>query len=517
MEQISNSEIERIKQEALQEQETQMFALEFAKMAKQLGLTTDGRVSNKTMKKVGVYTADSIADLMSAPQDNEVALREVSRYLENTSLMYKRIVNYLPSIGIDCPVIVPANMDKFDTKRENIAKNYSKAVVYLDMLNIAHEFVKVKRTVFREDVFYGIEYEDEKNGAYYIRQLNPDYCRISSVEDSCYNFQFDFSFFDNDDDVGTLLNTYETIVPSFFRSGYTKYKNDRKNYQWQEVPSDKSICIKLQEDLDYCYPYFIGAAKDILNIQDYKDLEMVSTEQSNYRLLGFEIPRMSSKSEKPDTFEIKPSTALQFFNMARNSIDENIGMFISPMPVKDISFKDVNNNKNKVSDAVRDFYDSVGVTNMLFNGGDNSTATKYSIKTDEALLFQLNRSLERWLTRKFKRKFNGMFKVKLLDVTAYNKEDVITQLTNAATLGLPTKMQLASVVGSSTPLDVAGLTFLENDILGLHEKWIPLNSSYTQSGTATMGDDEGGRPESKDEDLSETGQSTRENDSNIRE
>ena len=110
-----------------------------------------------------------------------------------------------------------------------------------------------------------------------------------------------------------------------------------------------------------------------------------------------------------------------------------------------------------------------------------------------------------------------MFKVKLLDVTAYNKEDVITQLTNAATLGLPTKMQLASVVGSSTPLDVAGLTFLENDILGLHEKWIPLNSSYTQSGTATMGDDEGGRPESKDEDLSETGQSTRENDSNIRE
>ena len=153
MEQISNSEIERIKQEALQEQETQMFALEFAKMAKQLGLTTDGRVSNKTMKKVGVYTADSIADLMSAPQDNEVALREVSRYLENTSLMYKRIVNYLPSIGIDCPVIVPANMDKFDTKRENIAKNYSKAVVYLDMLNIAHEFVKVKRTVFREDVF----------------------------------------------------------------------------------------------------------------------------------------------------------------------------------------------------------------------------------------------------------------------------------------------------------------------------------------------------------------------------
>ena len=159
---------------------------------------------------------------------------------------------------------------------------------------------------------------------------------------------------------------------------------------------------------------------------------------------------------------------------------------------------------------------TVGIVDMLFNGGDNSTATKYSIKTDEAILFQLNRSLERWLNRKFKNKFNGMFKVKLLDVTCYNKEEVIAQLTQGATLGLPVKMKMAAVVGQSTPLETEGLTFLENDILGLHDKWIPLNTSYTQSGNSVATEDEGGRPEVDDTELSETGQSTRENDSNDR-
>lgn len=512
---MSTDMTEKILQEQQQEKtEQEMFMLEFARAMKtmNLGLRHDRRVSESIISKVGEYDRDEIISYLSAPQDYEKQLRELSRYLENTSFMYKRIINYLPSIGMDCPVIVPAQVDKFETKRENIAKNYYKAVAYLDMLNISHEFVKVKRTVFREDVFYGIEYEDEKNNSYYIKQLNPDFCRISSVEDACYNFEFDFSFFDNDDDEETLLNTYETIVPSFFRSGYTKYKGN-SDYQWQEVPSDKSICIKLQEDLSYCYPYFVSAALDVVDIQDYKNLEKVSAEQNNYRLLAFEIPRMSGNKDKPDSFEVKASTALQFYNMARQSIDESIGTFITPMPVKDISFKDANNTKNKVKDAVQNFYDTIGVTDMLFNGGDNSTSTKYSIKTDEAILFQLNRSLERWLNRKFKRRFNGMFKVKLVDVTGYSKEEVIQQLKEAATLGLPTKMSLAAVTNQSSPLEISGLTFLENEILELHEKWIPLSTSYTQSATD---EDEGGRPEVDDTELSETGESTRENDGNER-
>lgn len=514
---VDAKEIARIKQEAIEEYENTQFALEFAKLTKATmgGLRTDRRVSDSLMSVVGEYDREEIITYLAQPQNYESQLRELSRYLENTSFIYKRIVNYLPSISIDCPIVFPAQVDKFETKRDNIAKNYAKAVIYLDMLNIAHEFIKVKRTVFREDVFYGIEYEDEKNSSYYIKQLNPDYCRISSVQDSCYNFEFDFSFFDKDDDEETLLNTYETIIPSFFRSGYTKYKGD-SNYQWQEVPAEKSICIKLQEDLSYCFPYFVASALDIVDIQDYKNLEKVSAEQNNYRLLAFEIPRMSNSNGKPDSFEVKATTALQFYNMARQNIDKSIGTFITPMPVKDISFRDANNNKNKVKDAVQNFYDTIGVTDMLFNGGDNSTATKYSIKTDEAILFQLNRSLERWLNRKFKNKFNGMFKVKLLDVTCYNKEEVIAQLTQGATLGLPVKMKMAAVVGQSTPLETEGLTFLENDILGLHDKWIPLNTSYTQSGDSVATEDEGGRPEVDDTELSETGQSTRENDSNDR-
>lgn len=516
MGQFDEKEVALIKQQAIEEYEKSQFALEFAKLvnSQATGLRADRRVSDSLISVTGKYDRDQIITYLASPQNYETQLRELSRYLENTSVMYKRIVNYLPSISIDCPVIFPTQVDKFETKVEDIKKNYAKAVIYLELLNIQHEFIKVRRTVFREDVFYGIEYEDEKNNSYYIKQLNPDYCRISSVQDACYNFEFDFAFFDKDDDEETLLNTYETIVPGFFRTGYTKYKGD-SDYQWQELPAEKSICIKLQEDLAYCFPYYVASALDVVDIQDYKNLEKVSTEQNNYRLLAFEIPRMGNNNGKPDSFEVKATTALQFFNMARQNIDDSIGAFVTPMPVKDISFRDANNNKNKVKDAVQNFYDTIGVTDMLFNGGENSTSTKYSIKTDEAVLFQLNRSLERWLNRKFKAKFKDKFKVKLLDVTSYNKEEVIAQLTQGATLGLPVKMKMASVVGQSSPLETAGLTFLENEILGLHEQWVPLSTSYTQSGDEPIAD-EGGRPEVDDADLSETGESTRENDSNDR-
>ena len=48
------------------------------------------------------------------------------------------------------------------------------------------------------------------------------------------------------------------------------------------------------------------------------------------------------------------------------------------------------------------------------------------------------------------------------------------------------------------------MQILENDILGLPDKMIPLSSSYTQSGN-----DEGGRPEVPDDELSGSGERSR--------
>ncbi len=124
MGQFDEKEVALIKQQAIEEYENSQFALEFAKLvnSQATGLRADRRVSDSLISVTGKYDRDQIITYLASPQNYETQLRELSRYLENTSVMYKRIVNYLPSISIDCPVIFPTQVDKFETKVEDIKK-----------------------------------------------------------------------------------------------------------------------------------------------------------------------------------------------------------------------------------------------------------------------------------------------------------------------------------------------------------------------------------------------------------
>ena len=77
----------------------------------------------------------------------------------------------------------------------------------------------------------------------------------------------------------------------------------------------------------------------------------------------------------------------------------------------------------------------------------------------------------------------------------------------ASTYGAPVKLAIPSVLGFS-PSDAQGLSVLE-EVLDIVNTWQPLKSSNTQSG---KNDDKGGRPKSDDDDLSESGENTRDND-----
>ena len=60
-----------------------------------------------------------------------------------------------------------------------------------------------------------------------------------------------------------------------------------------------------------------------------------------------------------------------------------------------------------------------------------------------------------------------------------------------------------------------GNSVLENSILGdVFDKWKPLNTSYTQSSNNSDVTDKGGRPQKSEDDLSDSGTQTREDDEN---
>ena len=466
----------------------------------------DSWISNQVQRKYTSYSTDEIVGFLAEPRSNEQQLREVARYLENTSQIFQRVIGYLPNINMITPIVIPTRPEQLKT----INKQYEQVCNYMSLLNLPHNLLQVYRVCFREDVFYGLEYETKD--AYYIKQLDPDKCRISGVEYGSYVFQMDMSYFDNmkNNDVDIeLLDEYEQYIPGFFTQAYNAYKKD-SNLKWAELPGQNTICIKLKEELDYCYPPFASAYADIQDIEDYKSLAKVAEEQANYKIIGFKIPRLdSSRSDRTDNFAIKLSTAKLFFELTRNSLSENIGLFYSPMDFESISFAGTNtNSRNRVEEATEQLYDSLGFSRLLFNS-DSATTLQYSIKLDESMLFALNRQVETWVSRKLIYNFKGNFRCQLLDVTQLNRNELADQYLKAATYGIPSVIHLCAILGINQ-VDMMALNYLQNNMLDIANQFIPLSSSNTQSGMA--GDNKGGRPES--DNPSESTVTNRENGTN---
>lgn len=97
-----------------------------------------------------------------------------------------------------------------------------------------------------------------------------------------------------------------------------------------------------------------------------------------------------------------------------------------------------------------------------------------------------------------------MCHVKYFDVSPYTRAEKKKELINSAQYGVPTKLAVAALDGF-TPLETLSLEYVENDIFKLHETWIPLQSSYTRSGSTT-----GGAPTKDASELSDAGEQSRE-------
>lgn len=448
----------------------------------------DSWISLQARRRYRNFSDEEVEEFLKEPRANEKPLRELARYLENTSQIFQRLIGYLPSIAMVCPVLIPTRTDLGTIKTK-----FKDASDYLTLLNLPHNLLQVYRVCFREDVFYGLEYETKD--AYFIKQLDPDYCRISGVEYGSYVFQMDMTFFNkmknNDVDI-QLIEEYEQYIPGFFTKAYNDYRKDIKK-RWVELPAENSICIKLKEELDYCYPPFASAYKDVRDIEDYKALAKVAEEQANYKIIGFKIPRLdnSNKNDRTDNFAVKLSTAELFFEYAREAIDPNIGMFYTPMDFEDINFaSSQSNSRNKVKEATDQLYDSLGFSKLLFNS-DSATTLQYSTKLDESQIFALNRQLETWVTRKLIYKFKGNFRCTFVDVTQLSVNSVADNLLKAATYGIPTVSHYCATIGMSQS-DMMALNYLQTEVLDIRNTFVPLSSSNTQ--VSGVEENKGGRP-----------------------
>lgn len=467
---LSEKETDALKEKELEDKK------QFNRIYSAVNKMTSSPSKMNTRSAISKFDKDKVSMYLQNPVKYEKQLRQLSNYLYNTSSEYRRIIWYIALMPTYAWKLDPLCLHSGKVDMDRYRKSYFKQLEQIEKMNLRHEMQKAMKVAFRNDVFYGYEYESKDS--YFIRHMNPDYCQISSFEEAVYRYKFDFSYFDQS---GIDISN----EPEEFQNKYQQYKDTK--IRWIELDIDKAVCFKVNEDIDEYIPPFSGMFEAIFDLDDYKKLKKNKTETDNFLLLSQKIP-MDEKNPELNKFLIDIDTA-QVFDAGLQSVTPlGIGVITSPMPIEAIKLEQSKNQNDTVSEAQRELFSSAGVSQFIFNSDKNtSIGLSKSIISDEEISFAMLRQIETWVNRKI-RKIAGQYKhnFKILDISRYNESEKQTALKESAQASLPTKIEYAASHGLS-PLDFYNNAILENVVLGINEMLVPLASSHTQS--------DGGRPQ----------------------
>ena len=470
-------------------------------------------LQNPPSRSYTIYSKESLRNYLKNPlsDSNQQNLRKVSQFLYHLSFQLRRIIAYYAGqVELNCYNVVPNTSMVKNNDINATLKNYEEVLNWLEKMNIQKQMYELLVTAWREDCVFTYTYWDNSGdndiNNFVIMPMDGTYCKISSINyDGTFNYAWDFSFFTGSNEV------YLEYWDKEFTTKYNLYKKDNK-LRWQELDPQRAVCFKINSDQsDRVIPPLASLYEDIIDLIDLRGISNVKDALSIYKLLVAKIDTLNGTKD-PDDFAVDLNTAVDFYNKMAQSLPEEVGIVLSPMDIEPIEFeKHASDDTDEISQAMSNLWESAGVSQVLdAKRLTGATAVKMSTIADGIMATKpILPQIEAWVNRflDYVIPDNGM-RVKYIDVTPFTKEDRIRAVKEAATLGLPVKLQYASLLGLS-PKDVYSLTFLENDVLQLSDKLIPMASTYTQPSSVN-----GGAPNKDDGELTDEGEKTRDQDKN---
>lgn len=451
------------------------------------------------------YSKEDINDFLANPYRYERKLRDAVIYIYGASPHFKRIIQYFVGLNDQSYVVSPHRIDPNKVNQNSVARNYRKVQNLLSIMNLRTVIPKILTVCYREDTFFCTMWVTSDSITF--QQLPFDYCKISTIEGNVFNVTFDFSFFNSRLE---FLNYY----PPEFTTKYKLYLTDRMNKRYQELDSPTSFAIKANADIpEYSIPPFAGLLRGIYDLEDYRQMKLDRTAIENYAMVAMKIPM-----DDDGNYGLDYDKAKNFWFNLDSVLPSEVGSVLTPMDIEKISFERTNtSDNNTVADAEEDLFTSAGISSLLFNNPRSSaTALLLSIKADQNLTYGIVKSIEDALNRFIQaQNYGKSFKVTFLNSSVYNSKDLGDAYLKACTYGLPFVSYYAASQGM-TQSDVDGMHLLEHVIMGIPEKFVPLQSSSTMTAAETAdleseaATDEGGAPTKDIDEMADKTEANRE-------
>lgn len=488
-------DVKKDKDEGLENLYSAIRGSRFAKLNKLILKDLNNNPKSPTFNR---YSKEEIMGYLENPYRYETNLRDAVVYMYGASSHFRRLIQYFVGLSDLSWIVSPYKVDTSKADRNKIYKNYLKTLNFMNSMNIKDQGANILTVCLREDTYFATTWIT--NDDITLQQLPPAYCKISTIEGGVLNVTFNFAYFDQNKN---LLDYY----PPEFTTKYNLYKKEGTKSKWQELDSPNSFAIKCNKDiLDYSMPPFAGILSNLYEIEDYKLLKLTKTELENYALIAMQLGM-----DKDGNWAMDFGKARQFWQNLDEVLPEEVGSVLTPMKLEKISFDEAGTNStDKVSESEDHLMSAAGVSSQIFSSKNTSSsnAMLLSIKADQAITFSIVKSIESAINRILQaQSWSRDFRVTFLDCSPFNRMELAKLYREGAMYGLPTVSLYCAAIGiGQSEMDT--LNFLEDDILGIKERFTPLQSSATMSG------DDGGRPEKDLGDISDEGEKSKERNTN---
>lgn len=489
------------------------FTLEsFAKAHDKMIATNDNSYNNYNgydswrarVQQLRDYSIDEIHRIISS--GSLVEQQKLSRNYFYKDGYYKKIIIYYATLLKYMGILVPSPKSGTSLSSSHIQKRYYGALDYIDHMKLPSFLTNCALRALIDGSYYGVIVQVDKS-TFSVLDLPSGYCQ-SRFKDLKGNdiIEFDITYFNTISD-GTARNAALATYPSVIAKAYSNYVSGKKNAsRWFKIPTDIGIC----------FPFFDGrpmllnvipatiAYEDAVAIEHDRDAEDIR------KLIVQQIPHLSD-----GRLLFEPDEAEEIHNGTVGMLKGNKNLSVLTT-YADVSSIVSNTSKEAVDDVLtrneQDIYAQAGVSGQLF-AATGSASLETSLNNDLALMMYLADKFSVFITNTLNSLFansNIEFAYKILPISYYNSESYIDESFKLANAGYSFLMP-ALALGLDQK-ELSNLKDLENNLLQLDKKLIPLQTSYTQSDKEQS---EGGRPEKNEQDKTERTIETQESDDHL--
>ena len=406
---------------------------------------------------------------------------------------YRRILLHYATLLKYVGLVIPNPSFGKSLSESYIQKKYYNAVDFVDSVGLPSLFERIAIRALRDGCYYGVIQSIDKKSLV-VLDLPTFYC-ASNFKDKDNNdiIEFDVRYFDSIADPEVKKGAL-SVYPKAITNWYRRFKNGKVSSPWVRVPTSIGICMPFLEGI----PSFLNIIPAAIKYDKAVDTNQERDLEEIRKIIVQKIPHLSDGGL---LFEPDEAAVIHKGTVRMMQNNPNVSVLTTYADVDAIVSKAQNDNTvSSLQAALANIYSESGTTSHLF-GTDSNLALETSLNNDTALMMTFAHKLDNFITNILNKNYansNISFKYTILPITYYNTNKYVDSAFKLATSGYSFLMP-AMAMGLSQK-ELGNLKDLENDVLELGEKLIPLSTSFTESSTGTG---QVGRPEKDLEDKSE--------------